>query len=182
MRSNLFKVMMVLVVASMLLSACGPTATPEPTKAPAATAVPEATKAPEATAVPPTATTAPTATKAPPPTATVAPTAVPIANPPTKPEEVDKISLEGKKVTVLYWHNRPAADQTFLQGMLDEFNKSNPYGITATAEIAGAGYPDVYNKVNSAIQAGAPPSISVAYQNQAAFYRGQKASRARNTA
>lgn len=59
--------------------------------------------------------------------------------------------------------------------MLDEFNKSNPYGITAKAEIAGASYNDVYNKVNAAIQAGAPPEISVAYQNQAAFYRGQNA-------
>jgi len=54
--------------------------------------------------------------------------------------------------------------------MLDEFNKSNPYGITAKAEIAGASYNDVYNKVNAAILAGQPPEISVAYQNQAAFY------------
>ena len=59
--------------------------------------------------------------------------------------------------------------------MLDEFNKSNPYGIKARAEIAGAAYPDVYNKVNAAIQAGQPPEISVAYQNQAAFYRAQDA-------
>jgi len=103
------------------------------------------------------------------------PTAVPVVNPPVKPEDVDKISLEGKKILVVYWHNRPAADQTFLQGMLDEFNKSNKYGIKAIAEIAGASYNDVYNKVNSAIQAGVPPSMSVAYQNQAAFYRGQKA-------
>ena len=41
--------------------------------------------------------------------------------------------------------------------MLDDFNKSNPYGIVAHAEIAGAAYPDVYNKVNAAIQAGQPP-------------------------
>ena len=59
--------------------------------------------------------------------------------------------------------------------MLDEFNKTNPYGIKARAEIAGAAYPDVYNKVNAAIQAGQPPEISVAYQNQAAFYRAQNA-------
>lgn len=62
-----------------------------------------------------------------------------------------------------------------LQAMLDEFNKTNPYGITAKAEIGGASYNDVYNKINAAIQAGAPPEISVAYQNQAAFYRNQGA-------
>lgn len=118
----------------------------------------------------PAATTAPTSA----PTAS-APTAAPIVvkNPPTTPEQVDAIVLEGKKTDVIYWHNRPQKDQELLQVMLDEFNKSNKYGITAKAEIAGSGYPDVYNKVNAAIQAGQPPSFSVAYQNQAAFYRKQ---------
>jgi multiple sugar transport system substrate-binding protein/sn-glycerol 3-phosphate transport system substrate-binding protein len=88
---------------------------------------------------------------------------------------VDAIELQGKKVEVTYWHSRPQGDQDLLQGMLDEFNKANPYGITAHAEIAGASYPDVYNKVNAAIQAGQPPEMSVAYQNQAAFYRAQGA-------
>ena len=88
---------------------------------------------------------------------------------------VDAINLQGKSVEVTYWHNRPQQDQDLLQSMLDEFNKSNPYGITAHAENAGAGYPDVYNKVNAAIQAGQPPEMSVAYQNQAAFYRGEDA-------
>ena len=178
MRSNWFKIMMVLVVVSVVLAACGPTATPEPTQAPAATSAPAATKAPEATAVPATKAPEPTATKAPAPTATTKPTEVVLANPPTKPEDVDKIDLTGKKVIVTYWHNRPQKDQDFLQKMLDEFNKDttkNPYGITAYAEIAGASYNDVYNKVNAAIQAGVPPSLSVAYQNQAAFYRGQGA-------
>ena len=41
--------------------------------------------------------------------------------------------------------------------MLDEFSKTNPYGIKARPEIAGASYPDVYNKVSAAIQAGQPP-------------------------
>lgn len=88
---------------------------------------------------------------------------------------VDAIALQGKNVEVTYWHNRPQQDQDLLQSMLDEFNKTNPYGITAHAENAGAGYPDVYNKVNAAIQAGQPPEMSVAYQNQAAFYRAENA-------
>ncbi|MHB9031965.1 MAG: extracellular solute-binding protein [Anaerolineae bacterium] len=89
--------------------------------------------------------------------------------------DVDKIVLEGKKTEVVLWHNRSQSDQDLLQKMLDEFNASNPYGITARAEIAGASYNDVYNKISAAIQAGSPPNIAVAYQNQAAFYRSQNA-------
>ena len=163
---KLFAFVSLLVIAATLLSACAPAATPAPapTQAPAKPAEP--TKAPAA----------PEPTKAPAPTA--APTKAPevkIGNPPKTADEVDTIDLKGKNVQVTYWHNRPQKDQDFLQGMLDEFNKSNPYGITAKAEIAGASYNDVYNKVNAAILAGQPPEISVAYQNQAAFYRGQGA-------
>lgn len=159
MRSTIGKISLVVVALSMILAACAPAATPVPTAVPA-TAAP--TK--------PAATAAPTT---PPPTPV--PTAVKITNPPTTAEMVDAIVLEGKKVEVIYWHNRPQKDQDFLQAMLDEFNKSNPYGITAKAEIAGASYNDVYSKVTAAIQAGQPPSMSVAYQNQAAFYRAQGA-------
>jgi multiple sugar transport system substrate-binding protein len=89
--------------------------------------------------------------------------------------EIDKVVLTGKNVQVVMWHNRSQADQDVLQGMLDEFNKTNPYSITARAEIAGASYNDVYNKINAAIQAGTPPNLAVAYQNQAALYRSQGA-------
>lgn len=109
------------------------------------------------------------------PAATSAPKPVTVNNPPKSAEEVDAIDLMGKNVTVTYWHQRPQAQQDVLQAMLDDFNKNNPYGIKATAEIAGAAYPDVYNKVNAALQAGKPPEMSVAYQNQAAFYRGSNA-------
>lgn len=98
-----------------------------------------------------------------------------VTNPPTTPEMVDAIDLTGKNIEVVYWHNRPQRDQELIQSMLDEFNRTNPYGIRARAEIAGASYNDVYNKINAAIQAGQPPDIAVAYQNQAAFYRAQGA-------
>jgi multiple sugar transport system substrate-binding protein len=88
---------------------------------------------------------------------------------------VDAIDVQGKNIEVTYWHQRPQKDQDVLQEMLDQFSASNPYGIKARAEIAGAAYPDVYNKVNAALQAGQPPEVSVAYQNQAAFYRAQNA-------
>lgn len=160
MRSTIAKILMAVVVISMLMVACTPAATPAPTAAP--TAAPKATDVPKPT-TPPTAV---------PPTK---PPEVKVSNPPTTADMVDAIVLEGKKTEVIFWHNRPQKDQDFLQSMLDEFNKSNKYGITAKAEIAGASYNDVYNKVTAAIQAGQPPSMSVAYQNQAAFYRGQGA-------
>ena len=166
-KKPLAKLIVVLVLFAVILAACAP-ATPAPTAAPEATAVP-ATAAPSAT-VAPTATTVPTATAIP-PTAT----AKPVENPPKSAAAVDAIDMSKKKTLVIFWHNRPAADQALLQKMLDEFNATNPYGIKATAEIAGAAYNDVYNKINSAIQAGSPPSMAVAYQNQAALYRTQNA-------
>jgi multiple sugar transport system substrate-binding protein/sn-glycerol 3-phosphate transport system substrate-binding protein len=129
-------------------------------------------------AAPTAAPAAPAAAAAAPPAAatpTVAPKPAAGGAAPTTPDAVDAIDLTGKNVEVVYWHNRPQKDQDLLQSMLDQFSKSNPYGIKARAEIAGAAYPDVYNKVNAAIQAGQPPELSVAYQNQAAFYRAQGA-------
>lgn len=140
-----------IAVLALVLGACGPAS---PTAAPAATAP---------AANPTTAGPAPAAT------------AAPASNPPTSAAQVDSIDLKGKNISITYWHNRPQKDQDLLQTMLDDFNKTNPYGIKAKAEIAGASYNDVYNKINAALQANQPPEISVAYQNQAAFYRAQGA-------
>ena len=138
---------------------------------PASSAAPTSAPASAATTAPAKpAGTAPTAAAAAAPAANVA-----VSNPPRTPEMVDAINLQGQHIEVTYWHNRPQQDQDLLQSMFDEFNTTNPYGITAHAEIGGAAYPDVYNKVNAAIQAGQPPEMSVAYQNQAAFYRAEGA-------
>ncbi len=144
----LFLVIAVLVLA--IVAGCAPSAPAQPTPPPAQPA-----QSSQATQ----------------PAATAAPKPVTVSNPPKSADEVDAIDLMGKNVEVTYWHQRPQAQQEVLQSMLDEFSKSNPYGIKAKAEIAGAAYPDVYNKVNAALQAGKPPEMSVAYQNQAAFYR-----------
>ncbi|HEX5417418.1 MAG TPA: ABC transporter substrate-binding protein [Chloroflexota bacterium] len=167
------------VVAAGALAACGggsgtagqpaqPTTAAQPTQAAAPSQAPAATTAAQPT------------TAAPPTAAAAQPTTAPAASTSgggvlTKPDQVDALDIKGKGVQVTYWHNRPQKDQDLLQSMLDSFNKSNPYGIQAHAENAGAGYNDVYNKINAAIQAGQPPEIAVAYQNQAAFYRAQNA-------
>ncbi|MFN8633584.1 MAG: ABC transporter substrate-binding protein [Chloroflexota bacterium] len=174
------RIIAILLTLGLFLTACGQSAQPAATSAPAkpaeaakpTEAAKPAESKPAAPAAQPAATTAPAAAA---PAAAAKPTEaakpVAVSNPPTAPEMVDSIDLTGKNVEVVYWHNRPQKDQDLLQQMFDEFNKSNPYGIKARAEIAGASYPDVYNKVSAAIQAGQPPEMSVAYQNQAAFYR-----------
>jgi multiple sugar transport system substrate-binding protein/sn-glycerol 3-phosphate transport system substrate-binding protein len=104
-----------------------------------------------------------------PPQATLQPAVV--LNPPRTPEQVDAIDLTGKKVTVALWHERTVRDQALLQSMLDEFNRTNEYGITAKAEISGVTFNDVYKKVSAALSAGQPPEMSLAFPGQAATYR-----------
>jgi multiple sugar transport system substrate-binding protein/sn-glycerol 3-phosphate transport system substrate-binding protein len=165
MKTHWIRAVSLLAIASLALTACAPssnTSTAKPTAAPAASNPTAAPAKPETAAKPAGGEAAKPATVA-------------VSNPPTSPEMVDAIDIQGKNIEVTYWHNRPQKDQDLLQEMLDQFNASNPYGIKARPEIAGASYPDVYNKVNAAIQAGQPPEISVAYQNQAAFYRAQNA-------
>ncbi|MFN0073736.1 MAG: extracellular solute-binding protein [Chloroflexota bacterium] len=168
MKMQIIRAASLLATASIAIAACAPsannTSTAKPTTAPAAA---NSTAAPAAA----NPSTAPKPAGA----ETTKPAAVAITNPPTTPEMVDAIDIQGKNIEVVYWHNRPQRDQDLLQEMLDQFSASNPYGIKARPEIGGASYPDVYNKVNAAIQAGQPPEISVAYQNQAAFYRAQGA-------
>src|SRR5690349_11418623 len=121
-----------LIGAALLVSACGSGAT---TSAPAAApTTPPAAAAKPTTAAQPTPAAQPTSA----PTTAAKPTSAPaaqaqtaVSNPPTTPQMVDAIDLQGKNVEVTYWHNRPQQDQDLLQSMLDEFNKSNPYGITA---------------------------------------------------
>ncbi len=118
-----------LAVLSLIVSACGPAAAPAPTTA----------AAPTVRAAPPT-----TAPAAQPTSAAAAPKPQSaVSNPPTTPEMVDAISLQGKNVEVTYWHNRSQQDQDLLQSMLDEFTKTNPYSVVGPAESAGAAYADV---------------------------------------
>lgn len=167
----LLLITVIVFVLGAALTACQPKATPAPTAAPTVQAQAPTQAPAQPTQAPQPTQAAAQPTQAPKPTEPPKPTPVKVENPPKTAEQVDAISLEGRNVVVTYWHNRPQKDQEFLQAMFDEFNKTNPYGITARAEIAGASYNDVYNKINAAIQAGVAPSMAVAYQNQAALYR-----------
>jgi len=79
-------------------------------------------------------------------------------------------TIDVKGVTVTYWHTGTGPTEKGLQSLVDEFNKSNPYGITVKEEYAG-NYNDIYNKTLTGIAAHQVPDLVVAYQNQAAAYR-----------
>ena len=96
-----------------------------------------------------------------------------VSNPPKTTDEVDSLVLSPDKPTeILFWHRYTGATFSSVLEIVNDFNTKNPYGIKVKLENAGAGYDDVFNKVNGAISANsALPDFVVAYQNQAATYR-----------
>lgn len=81
---------------------------------------------------------------------------------------LDGVDPSGQTVTFWYNHSRDREDG--LKDIIDEFNRTNEWGITVVGEYAG-GYGDIYNKMITGIAGGSVPSLVVAYQNQAAGYQ-----------
>lgn len=141
MKKNLFNFFALLVIIS--LAACAPAAT---------------TVAPTN---PPPPTTAPTAALL--PSATVPPTIAP-----TAPPTVAPTSTTGPAVEIAFWHGQSTTQQKALNALVDEFNASQS-GIHVTATFQGT-YTDLYKKATSAIAAGTPPEMAIAYQNDVSNY------------
>ncbi len=86
-------------------------------------------------------------------------------------EDVDPT---GAEATV--WYRVSRDNQiAFLDKMTDEFNKSNPYGVTVTAVSAG-GYGDIFTKFVNLIGTDELPDMLIGYQNQLALYNMPPAS------
>jgi multiple sugar transport system substrate-binding protein len=81
--------------------------------------------------------------------------------------DLDTIDPAGQTVRFWYQHTRQREDE--LLRMIAEFNQKNPHGIEVIGEYAG-NYGNIYNKMLVALQGGIPPSLVVAYQNQALAY------------
>ncbi len=146
---NVRKLVPFSIAAAIVLAACGAASPAAPTSAPATTAPSAATTAPK-------------------------PADTTVANPPKSADQVDALDLTGKNVEITFWHRYTSQNLTVVQTIVNDFNTKNPYGIKVKLENAGAGYTDVYNKINATIQGGGDlPALSIAYQNQAATYRGQ---------
>ncbi|MCX7135356.1 MAG: extracellular solute-binding protein, partial [Proteobacteria bacterium] len=87
--------------------------------------------------------------------------------------DVDKIVLDKANPTEITFLNRYSGGQiTAVLEIVNDFNKTNPYGINVKLERVDGGYDDLYNKINAGLQGGKVPNIAQAYQNQASFYRG----------
>ncbi len=83
----------------------------------------------------------------------------------------EKVNPKG--ATVLWWHQHTKEREEGLKQMVEEFNKTNEWGITVVAEYAG-NYSEIYDKMLNAIAANDPtllPNLTVGYANQVAKYQ-----------
>jgi multiple sugar transport system substrate-binding protein len=196
MQHTRFWLLCLLVVGALVLAACGGGAAEAPAaEAPAAEAPaaeepaaeePAATEAPaeepEATEAPaeePATTDAVTTTEEVTETEGTTETAttggatasagLPADCEPTADGELAGVDPSGQ--TVVWWHNHSGARQEGLLTLVEEFNSSNPCGITVDAQNQGS-YDDIRDKVNASIGAGEQPAaLLVGYQNDQAFYQ-----------
>jgi multiple sugar transport system substrate-binding protein/sn-glycerol 3-phosphate transport system substrate-binding protein len=73
--------------------------------------------------------------------------------------------------TVVWWHQHSGAREEGLVAMIEEFNSTNPCGITVEGQNQG-GYDDIRDKVTASTAAGEQPAaLLVGYQNDQAFYQ-----------
>lgn len=72
--------------------------------------------------------------------------------------------------TITFWHQHSGIRQDMLVEIVDDFNATNPYGITVIEENQG-GYGDIFNKMLVLLGTDETPDLVVAYQNQAATYQ-----------
>ena len=87
-----------------------------------------------------------------------------------RPQEkvvLEELDPSGQEVVFWYQHTREREDE--LLRMIEDFNRTNPHGITVRGEYAGK-YNDIYNKMIVGLQGGTLPHLVVAYQNQARAY------------
>ncbi len=81
--------------------------------------------------------------------------------------ELNEIDVDG--VEVIFWHQHTRSREEELNRIIDDFNQTNPWGITVIGEYAGS-YEDIYNKMITGIVGNLVPDLVVAYQSQAASY------------
>ncbi|MGL4648655.1 MAG: extracellular solute-binding protein, partial [Caldilineaceae bacterium] len=73
--------------------------------------------------------------------------------------------------TITWWHNHSGSREERLLPIVQQFNESNPCGITVEAQNQGS-YDDIRDKVNASTAAGEQPgNVLVGYQNDQAFYQ-----------
>ena len=112
----------------------------------------------------------PEPTEAPPEEMTEEPTEEMTEEETEEPAEEPGVDPSGQEVT--YWYQHTGSREELMLEMIDEFNRTNEWGITIVGESQG-GYDDLYQQIIAGIPANQLPSMAVAYQNQAATYAVQ---------
>jgi len=98
--------------------------------------------------------------------------AVSCKSPPTEKATLEEIDPKGQ--VIVFWHPYTQAQEQVLLTLVDEFNDSNEWDITAIGEYAGP--PDaIHKKIQARVESGALPEIIVAERCHAAAYAAQDA-------
>jgi ABC-type glycerol-3-phosphate transport system substrate-binding protein len=78
--------------------------------------------------------------------------------------------VDPKGVSLKYWHQYSNARQeATVRGLVETFNKVNPYGITVEP-ISQGSYNDIRAKMNAAITSGDLPNLVAGFNNDALSY------------
>jgi multiple sugar transport system substrate-binding protein len=80
---------------------------------------------------------------------------------------VDAVEIT-RPVEITFWHVQNGPSEVLQQSLIDEFMVQNP-NVKIVPQNLG-NYGTIYEKALAAIQAGAPPDVLAAYENQAADY------------
>ncbi len=153
-RLSLLATLLLILVASCKSSPVPPTPTPTPSPIPSPTTPAVPTPTPSAT---PSPTIAVTPTPSPAPSSTPTPVPDPLA----------KVDPSRQEITL--WHPYTRLHEKVLRELVEEFNRTNPWGIKVTVTYAGS-YSEMRRKVLAAIAAGTPPDMAFSYQNVIAEY------------
>lgn len=87
----------------------------------------------------------------------------------SKTEKIDWSEIT-PATDIVFWHNHSGDRELVLNKIVDDFNKTNEYGITVHAEVAGR-YSEIYTKMMTVLNTPDVPDIVVGYQNQVAMYQ-----------
>ena len=143
MRSKSLLLVAILLIASLVLGACAQ-ATQSPTTSPT-----------EAT------------TEAPTKAATEATTEAPTEQPTAEDPWANVVPAK----QIVWWHQHTGdARLNAIDKIVSDFNSTNEYGITVTAEYAGS-YNDIFQKMLPLLNTPDVPDVVVGYQNQVATYQ-----------
>jgi len=113
------------------------------------------------------------ATEAPAPTEAPVATEAPVVTeaPTEAPTEVDPWADVVPAKEIVWWHQHTGSKrEAAIAKIVEDFNKTNEYGITVTAEYAGS-YGDIFNKMLPILNTPDVPDVVVGYQNQVATYQ-----------